>query len=111
MCEIASERIFENEKIIMWNFVLPPGEQTPVHTHEHAYMWYVLEGGTVQLFDERGGDLGSLEVPTGGVFALKLENGFLEVVSEIGRGIKVPVRHSAKNIGRTTYREVLVEYK
>lgn len=111
MCEIASEKVFENDKIIMWNFVLPPGERTPLHTHERAYMWYVLQGGTVQLFDDCGRDLGSLEVPTGGVFSLKLESGFFEILSEIGKGIKVPARHSAKNIGSTTYREVLVEYK
>lgn len=111
MCGVGSEKIFENDRIIMWNFVLPPGEQTPVHTHENAYMWYVVVGGSVQLFDEGGKDLGSFEVPTGSIFSLKLEGEILEFTSELGKGIKVPARHSAKNVGSTAYREVLVEFK
>lgn len=111
MSGIGSEKVFENDKIVMWNFVLPAGEQTPVHTHERAYMWYVIEGGFVQIFDEDGKDLGSFEVPTGSVFSLKLEDGFFEIISEIAKGLRIPARHSAKNVGSTAYREILVEYK
>ena len=74
-------------------------------------MWYAIDGAPLQIFDEFGKDLGTLEVPSGGIYSLKLENGFLEVISEIGKGVKVPVTHKAKNVGKTAYREVLVEYK
>jgi hypothetical protein len=33
------------------------------------------------------------------------------VLSEIGKGAKVPATHKARNDGSKPYREVLVEYK
>ncbi len=38
MAGVGSEKVFENNKVIVWNFVLAPSEETPVHTHEHSYM-------------------------------------------------------------------------
>jgi len=111
MAGVGSEKIFENDKVIVWNFVLEPGEVTPIHTHEHSYMWYAISGAPLQVFDEHGKDLGTLEVPTGTVYSLKLEDGFLEILSEPGKGLRVPAKHSAKNAGSTPYRELLVEYK
>ena len=67
-------------------------------------------GRPLQIFDENGNDLGTLEVPTGGIFSLKVENGEIEVLSEPGKGMRVPARHKARNVGTTPYREVLVEY-
>jgi len=111
MAGVGSEKVFENDKVIVWNFVLAPGAETPMHTHEHSYMWYSIEGAPLQIFDEHGKDLGTLEVPTGAIYSLKLDNGFLEVLSEHGKGMRVPARHKARNVGPTPYREVLVEYK
>jgi mannose-6-phosphate isomerase-like protein (cupin superfamily) len=111
MAGVGTTKVFENDKVIVWNFVLAPGEETPMHTHEHSYMWYAIEGAPLQVFDEHGKDLGTLEVPTGAVYSIKLENGMLEVMSEPGKGVKVPVTHKARNVGTTPYREVLVEYK
>ena len=64
-----------------------------------------------QIFDENGNDLGVLDVPTGGIFSLKVEGDEIEVLSEPGKGMRVPARHSALNVGTTPYWEVLVEYK
>jgi beta-alanine degradation protein BauB len=111
MAGVGTEKIFENDKVIVWNFELAAGAETPLHTHEHSYMWYAIQGAPLQVFDEQGNDLGTLEVPTGAVYSLKLENGFLEVLSEHGKGIRVPATHRAKNVGSTPYREMLVEYK
>jgi hypothetical protein len=111
MAGVGTEKVFENDKVIVWNFTLAPGEETPMHTHEHSYMWYAISGAPLQVFDEKGKDLGTLEVPTGAIYSLKLENGVLEVLSEPGKGMRVPARHKARNAGSTPYREVLVEYK
>jgi mannose-6-phosphate isomerase-like protein (cupin superfamily) len=108
---VGSQKLFENDKVIVWDFVLAPGEETPIHTHEHEYMWYAIEGSTLQVFDENGKDLGTLPVPTGTVYQLKLEDGHLEVVSDTAKGARVPVTHKAKNIGPSRYREILVEWK
>ncbi len=82
-----------------------------MHTHEKSYMWYAVQGAPLQIFDEHGRDLGIFDVPTGGVYSLRCENGEIEVLSEIGRGAKVPATHKARNVGDNHYREVLVEYK
>lgn len=82
-----------------------------MHTHERSYMWYAIEGAPLQLWDEQGNDIGVFEVPTGAVYSLKYDNGFLEILSEVGRGVRVPATHKARNVGTTPYREVLVEYK
>lgn len=111
MAGVGTEKIFENDKVIVWNFTLGPGEETPIHTHEHSYMWYAIAGTTLQVFDESGEDLGSLEVPTGTVYSLKLEDGVLEILSEPGKGLRVPATHKARNVGPAEYREILVEYK
>jgi hypothetical protein len=74
-------------------------------------MWYSIEGAPLQIFDESGKDLGTLDIPTGAIYSLKLDNGVIEVLSEPGKGLRVPARHKARNVGPTRYREVLVEYK
>jgi beta-alanine degradation protein BauB len=111
MAGVGTEKVFENDKVIVWNFVLAPGEETPVHTHKHSYMWYAIEGAPLHIFDENGGDLGIFQVPTGAIYSLKYEDGYLEVLSDIGKGAKVPATHKARNEGSNPYREVLIEYK
>jgi beta-alanine degradation protein BauB len=43
---IATKKIFENDKIAVWDMVLAPGESTGLHTHQHDYMFFVIEGST-----------------------------------------------------------------
>lgn len=108
---VGSRKLFENDKIIVWDFVLPVGAETPVHTHDHSYMWFAVQGAPLQIYDEHGNDVGLFPVPTNGVFELKVQDGTIEVMSEIGKGAKVPARHKAKNVGKEDYREILVEWK
>lgn len=108
---VGSEKVFENDKVIVWNFELAPGAETPMHKHEHSYMWYSVAGAPLQVYDEHGKDLGILEVPTGAVFSLKVDGDEIEVLSEPGKGMRVPAKHKAKNAGNSTYREILVEFK
>jgi hypothetical protein len=108
---LGTEKVFENDQVIVWNFELAPGEETEMHTHELSYMWYAVQGSQLQVFDENDNDLGVLDVPTGAVFSLKVKDGEIEVLSELSKGVRVPAKHKARNVGPTAYREVLVEYK
>lgn len=109
--KLGTEKVFENDKVVVWNFELAPGAETEMHTHERSYMWYAVQGTTLKVIDENENDIGDLEVPTGAVFSLKVEGDEIEVLSEPGKGMRVPARHKARNVGPTAYREVLVEYK
>jgi mannose-6-phosphate isomerase-like protein (cupin superfamily) len=109
--KLGTEKVFENDKVIVWNFELAPGDETEVHTHEHDYMWYAIQGTTLHALDENDEDLGIIEVPTGAVFSLKVDGDEIEVLSEAGKGMRLPARHKARNVGSSMYREVLVEYK
>ena len=51
---VGSRKLFENDKIIVWDFVLPVGAETPVHTHVHSYMWFAVQGAPLQIYDEHG---------------------------------------------------------
>ena len=75
----------------------------------HDYIFYILNGSTLQVFDEGGADLGTLDASTGSVFAFKVEDSHL--VSVDGKNHRVPATHSAKNVGSEDYREILVETK
>ena len=33
---VGSKKLFENDKVIVWDFVLQPGETTPLHQHERS---------------------------------------------------------------------------
>ena len=40
---VGTRKLFENDKVIVWDFVLPVGAETPVHTHDHSYMWFAVQ--------------------------------------------------------------------
>ena len=109
--KVGSTKVFENDKIIVWDFQLEPGEETAIHTHKNSYMWYAVKGGDLDCEDADGNDLGIFEVPDKGIFNLKLEGDELEVMSEIAKGVKFPATHKAKNISDETYHEIIIEFK
>lgn len=109
MAHVGSKKIFENDRIIIWEFVLEPGETTPRHTHEHDYVWYVLEGSRLETFDENGRSIGAFDSSTGATFAFECVGS--DLVSTDEKGLRGPATHSARNAGASRYREILVEMK
>jgi hypothetical protein len=107
--DVGTRKLYENDDIIMWEFLLEPGEATSCHTHVHDYVWYVVEGSALEVFDENNQLLAAFEAPTGAIVPLKLDGG--ELVSPDGQGPRAAATHSARNAGTTRYREILVETK
>ena len=106
MADVGTTKLFENEKVVVWEMVLEPGEKTGVHTHGNDYLFYANEGSTVEVMDEDGEVLDELEITTGSVMYLSIDGD--ELVAGENR---FPATHDAKNIGTTRYREILVEFK
>lgn len=106
MADVATKKMFENERVIVWEMLLEPGESTGVHTHRHEYFFHVLEGSTIDTTDADGKSTGTLDLRTDHTYYLTLEGDNL-----VFEGGRVPATHDAKNVGPGRYREVLVELK
>lgn len=109
MAGVGSNVVFEDDKIKVWEFNLEPGEKTPVHTHEMDYIFYVIDGTTLEVFDADDNYLGPLEVADGDVVPLRLEGDELVIIGDESK--RVPATHSARNGGSKRYREILIEKK
>ena len=107
--DVGTQKLYEDDKIIFWELILEPGEKTPCHTHLLDYVWYVIEGTTLEIFDKNDQYLGSFEAPTGAVFPLRLEGD--ELLTTDDKGLRAPATHRARNAGPTHYREIRVETK
>ncbi len=106
MAEVATTKLFENEKVIIWEMVLEPGQSTGVHTHSNDYLIYAIEGSTIEAIDKDGNVLGQPEITTGSVMYLNIEGDEL-----VAGEARFPSTHDAKNVGTDRYREILVEIK
>ena len=109
MGEVGTRKVYENEDIVMWEFFLDPGETTPVHTHRHDYVFYVVAGSTVAVLDANGVEIVEVPVETGTVMAFSVHDN--DLVAEGMEDLVVPATHATRNVGTTTYREILVELK
>ena len=93
MGDVGTRLIFENERVKVWEFTLDPGESIGAHTHEHDYLFYPIEGGTLEVTRANGRvDRVALEAGT--------------VYYRPGGDT-----HAATNRGPGRYHEVLVELK
>lgn len=106
MADVATKKLLENDKIIVWELVLEPGEDTGVHTHELDYMIHVTEGSTLRATDGDGKHQGDVPLETDSTFYMAVKDGFAS-----SGDLRTPVTHNAKNIGPGRYREIMVEVK
>jgi predicted metal-dependent enzyme (double-stranded beta helix superfamily) len=109
MSGVGSNVVFEDEKIKVWELNLEPGEQTAVHTHEMDYVFYVINGTTLEVFDADNNLVEPLELNDGDVLPLRLEGD--ELVAVGNESERVPATHSVRNAGEKTYREIIIEKK
>lgn len=106
MAEVATTKLLENDKVIVWEMVLEPGESSGLHTHEHSYIIQVIEGSMLRASGVDGEDYGGIDFKTDETYWVDVEDG--EVI--VG-DLRAPATHDATNIGATRYRELLVEVK
>jgi predicted metal-dependent enzyme (double-stranded beta helix superfamily) len=105
---VGTQRVFEDERVIVWHLDLEPGEQSEQHTHELDCVVRVFSGSKVEVFGPQGESLYTVDRKAGEVVSLRMDGD--QLVSE-SEGTAVPATHSVKNIGANTFREVLIEFK
>lgn len=91
---IGTALVFEDHAVRIWRIDLEPGEDAPWHTHELDYTTVVVQGGVV----ERENDDGTVD-------RFELEPG------DVMRGKDGTIRHMVRNVGQTTFANVIVEVK
>lgn len=96
---IATEVVFEDDTVRVWNQLVPSGDSIPFHRHEHDYFLLNISGTgpiAVQFHDDSGGSLGDA----------------FEFMPVPGKADYVRKGHveTATNLG-DTYRAILVELK
>ena len=75
MAEVATTKLLENDKVIVWEMVLEPGESTGVHTHEHDYIIQVIDGGKLQATDADGGNPFDLDFKADDTYWVEVKDG------------------------------------
>lgn len=98
--DIASEVVFENERVRVWENRLAPGERSAPHRHELDYLIIDLEGDRIAA--EPLADSG--ELPTRDYIEAPVSPGN---VVFLRRGMT----ETAVNVGVTPYRTILIELK
>jgi hypothetical protein len=78
-----AKKLADTLNIKMYEFTVKPGESWPLHSHPD-HIVYVLQGGTIALFNKDAGRHDTLTFPTGAGF------------------VTGPLTDSGKNIGKTT---------
>jgi len=109
MSGVGTEKVFENDRVVVWHLDLEPGEQGERHTHELDYVVRILSGSTLEVFGPEGEILDTVELESGGAVAFRVEGD--QIVSDRPGYPVVPATHSARNVGVNTFREVLIEFK
>jgi beta-alanine degradation protein BauB len=87
----AHKLLMRSRKVRVWEMILEPGESYPLHHHRYPYLSIQLEDATVVTTDPRGQK-----------HRLKVRKGDVLWFAR-------PDAHSVRNVGRTTFRNRLVE--
>lgn len=102
--DVGTVKLFENERIRVWDMCVPPGGDTSFHQHEHDYIFLQIGDGvcTVQTVDANTREARARSNPSG----VGAKSCTFRTASEEG-----PVAHNLSNADpENNYRQILVEF-
>jgi hypothetical protein len=93
---VGTQLLLEDENVKIWEMVLEPGEWSDLHHHEHVYYLAVSSGDLVAGIPPQG-----------------MGDPFIGKIPPQGNTVCVPKGGTewAWNVGKQTYREILIELK
>jgi len=98
--DVATTKLFENDRVRVWEMALEPGESSDVHQHTLDYLLIQLDGDKIA---------GIFEPDTKGPYPPGIVEG------DVSPGNVIYIERggieTAKNTGQAPYREILVELK
>jgi len=95
--DVAQTVLFEDDNVRIWSLVLEPGQGSDLHTHELDYYLCISDGDRIAGLMPKGDGHASYVV------------GLPEAGNTVG--IKKGATEWAVNVGKQTYREILIELK
>ena len=98
---VGTKLLFENDIVRVWDFHLPPGSSTKMHTHRRDWLYVNVTGGNQLRADYPALGESSLTYSEDGSVTFR----FIDEVDEKKR------THQANNVGTTPIRQVLIEFK
>ncbi len=109
MAGVGTQKVFENDRVIVWHLDLQPGEQGEQHTHELDFVVRVVSGSTLEVYGPDGEMLYQVEREAGEAVRFRMDGD--QLVSDRPGCPAVPATHSVRNVGQNAFREVLIEFK
>jgi predicted metal-dependent enzyme (double-stranded beta helix superfamily) len=98
--DVATTKLFENDRVRVWAMDLDPGQSSDVHEHTMDYLLIQLDGDKIA---------GVFEADTKGPYPPGIVEG------DVAPGNVIYIERggieTAKNTGQRPYREILVELK
>jgi len=98
--DVATRKVFENDRVRVWEMDLVPGASSDLHEHALDYVLVQLEGDKIA---------GIFEADTQGPYPPGTVEG--DVASGNAIFIEKGGIETAKNTGTQRYREILIELK
>jgi quercetin dioxygenase-like cupin family protein len=97
--EVATKLLFENERVRIWEMRMPPGETGPPHRHDTDHILVQIAGDRMAVLPEPDSEGPYRE--------------YLEADVVPGQFFYVPRGgvERARNVGRQSYHEILIELK
>ena len=92
--KIASKVVFNDTEKTVWEMILEPGEEFAFHTHIHDYLFYVIEGSTIEALDSNGDLTATIIANAGEVLSFKVDGEFL-----VSQQVTIPRSHGVRNVG------------
>ena len=102
----GTTKLMENDKVVVWESVLEPGESSGMHTHSHDFIIQVIEGAKFSGTYENGEDPFEVEFHSGETYWIEVEDGKMVL-----NGVSYSATHDVKNIDDKRYRDIAVEIK
>lgn len=100
---VGTTKLFENDRCVVWELRLEPGQAEEQHKHTRDYVLVILEGDRIAAhFDKNS---------TGGFAAYAGKTYEGDVVPGSVRFIEKGGIEVAENIGTKPYRNIIVEFK
>jgi hypothetical protein len=107
---IGTKVIFEDATVRVWNFTLGSGETTSMHRHYCGYHFLTVTSSTLEVWGEFGDQILTISPEVGEIIGFSIVNDDL-VQTASSNPIRIPRTHAARNIGATTFNEILFESK